>query len=95
MQAAGRGEAQGMMGRVRQLTIVSTGGWADCLEEPWCLSLPANADGRSKVQRQKRWIALNPEMVKKARELEMQYMEEWKVRLKTAIGNVCMTETES
>ena len=36
---------------------------------------------------------LNPEMVKKGRELEMQYMEELKV-LEDSDRDVCMTETD-
>ena len=78
MRAAGRGEAQRMMGRDRQLTIAAVE-TRPTLEEPELLSLLDNADGDQEFRDRSTGLPLNPEMVKKARELEMQYMEELKV----------------
>ena len=49
------------------------------LEEPELLSLLDSADGDQEFRDRSTGLPLNPEMVKKARELEMQYMEELKV----------------
>ena len=56
------------------------------------LSLPDNDDGDQEFRDTSTGLPLNPEMVKKARELEMQYMEELKV-LEDSDRDVCMTET--
>ena len=40
------------------------------------LSLPDNADGDQKLRHRSTGLPLNPGMVKKARELEMEYVEE-------------------
>ena len=66
-----------MMGRGRQLTIAAVEA-GPTLDEPELLSLPAN-DGDQELRDRNTGLPLNPEMVKKARELEMQYMEELKV----------------
>ena len=87
MRAAGRGEAPGMMGRDGQLTIAAVE-----LEEPELLSLPVNDDGDQEFRDRSTGLLLNPEMVKKGRELEMQYMEELKV-LEDSDRDVWMTET--
>ena len=79
MQAAGRGEAQRMMGRDGQLTIAAVEA-GPILEEPELLSLPDSADGDQEFRDRSTGLPLNSEMVKKAREREMQYMEEPKVR---------------
>ena len=50
------------------------------LEEPELLSLPDSADGDQEFRDRSSGLPLNSEMVKKAREREMQYMEEPKVR---------------
>ena len=49
------------------------------LEEPELLSLPDNADSGQEFRDRSTGLPLIPEMVKKARELEMQCMEELKV----------------
>ena len=56
------------------------------------LSLPVNDDGDQEFRDRSTGLLLNPEMVKKGRELEMQYMEELKV-LEDSDRDVCMTET--
>ena len=61
------------------------------LEEPELLSLPDNADGDQEFRDRSTGWPLNPGMVKKARELEMQYMEELKV-LDDSDLNACMAE---
>ena len=78
MRAAGRAKVQKMMGRDRQLTFaaVETG---PTLEELALLSLPDDADGNQEFRDRSTGLPLNPEMVKKARTLEMQYKEELKV----------------
>ena len=58
MRAAGRGEAQGMMGRGRQL-IIAAAEARPTLEEPELLSLPDNADGDREF-RDRSWIAVEP-----------------------------------
>ena len=56
------------------------------------LSLPDNADGDQEFRDRSTGLPLNPEMVKKARELGMQYMEELKV-LEDSEWDACMAET--
>ena len=84
MRAAGRGEAQRMMGRDRQLTIAAVEA-GPTLE---LLSLADNDDGDQESRDRSTGLPLNPEMVKKARE----YMEELKV-LEDSDQNACMAET--
>ena len=90
MRAAGCGEAHGLVGRDRQLTIAAVE-IELTLEEPELLSLPDNDDVDQEFRDRSTGLPLNPEMVKKARELEMQYME-LKV-LEDSDRDVCMTET--
>ena len=78
MRAAGCSEAQGLMGRVRQLTIAALEA-PPTLQELELLSLLDNTDSAQEFR------ALSPEMVKRARELEMQYMDELK--------DTCVAET--
>ena len=93
MRAAGLGEAQRKMGRDRQLTIAIAAVEAgSTLEEPELLSLPHNADGDQEFRDRSTGLPLNPEMVKKARKLEMQHMEELKV-LEDSDRDACMAET--
>ena len=61
------------------------------LEEPELLSLLDNADGDRKSRDRSIGLPLNPELVKKARTLEMPYMEELKV-LEDSDRNACMAE---
>ena len=91
-RVAGRGEAQRMMGRDRQLTIAAVEA-GPTLEEPELLSLPDNADGDQEFRDRSAGLPLNPEMVKKARELEMQYMEEELKVLEDSDRDASMTET--
>ena len=81
MRAAGRGEAQRMMGRDRQLTIAAEEA-GPTLE---LLSLPDNDDGDQEFRDTSTGLQLNPETVEKAGEFEMQDMDELNV-LQTAIG---------
>ena len=62
------------------------------LEELELLSFPDNADGDQEFRDRSTGLPLNPEMVKKARELEMQCMEELKV-LEDSDRDACMAET--
>ena len=62
------------------------------LEEPDLLSLPDNTDGAQEFRDRSTRLPLNLGMVKKARELEMQYMEELKV-LEDSDRDACMAET--
>ena len=80
-----------MMGRDRQLTIAAVEA-GPTLEEPELLSLHDNADGDQEFRDRSTGLPLNPEMVKKARELEMQDMEELKV-LEDSDRDACMAET--
>ena len=89
-RAAGYGQAQRMVGRDRQLTIAAVEA-VPTLEEPELLSLPANADGDQEFRDRSTGL-LNPEMVKKARELEMQHMEELMV-LEDSDRDACTAET--
>ena len=62
------------------------------LEEPELLSLPDDADGVQEFRDRSTGLPLNPEMVRKAREPEMQYMEDLKV-LEDSDRDACMPET--
>ena len=73
-----RGEAQRMMGRDRQLTIAAVE-VGPTLEEP-------------EFRDRSTGLPLNSEMVKKARGLEMQHMEDLKV-LEDSDRDACITET--
>ena len=90
-RAAGHGEAQRMRGRDRQLTNAAVEA-GPTLDEPELLSLPDNADGHQEFRDRSTRLPLNPEMVKKARKLEMHYMEELKV-LEDSDRDACMAET--
>ena len=61
------------------------------LDEPKLLSFLDNADGDQEFRGRSTGLPLNPEMVKKARELEMQYMEELEV-LEDSDRDACMAE---
>ena len=78
MRAAGCGEAQGLLGKDRQLTIAAMKAGPN-LEEPEPLSLPDNATDVQEFRDRSTGLPLDPEMVRKARELDMQYMDELKV----------------
>ena len=80
-----------MMGRDRQLTITAVEA-GPTLEEPELLSLPANDDGDQEFRDRSTGLPLNPEIVKRAREVEMQYMEELKV-LEDSDRDACVAET--
>ena len=80
-----------MMGRDRQLTIAAVEA-RPTLEELELLSLPDHAEGDQEFRDRNTGLPLNSEMVKKARELEMQYMEELKF-LEDSDRDACMTET--
>ncbi len=69
------GEAQGLMGRDRQLTIAAVEA-GPTLEEPELLSILDSTDSAQEFRDRSTGLPLNPEMVK---ELEMQYMDELKV----------------
>ena len=90
-RAAGCGVARRMMGRDRQLTIAAVEA-GPTLEETELLSLLDGADGDQESRDRSTGLPVNPEMVKKARELEMQYMEELKV-LEDSDRDVCVAET--
>ena len=62
------------------------------LEEAELLSLPDNTDGAQEFRDRSTRLPLNPEVVKRARELEMQYMEELKV-FEDSDRDVYMAET--
>ena len=80
-----------MMGRDRQRTTAAAE-VGPTLEEPELLSLLDNADGDHEFRDRSTGLPLNPEMVKKTREFEMQYMEELKV-LEDNDPDACMAET--
>ena len=84
-------EAQRMVGRYRHLKIVAVEA-GPTLEEPELLSLPDTADGDREFRDRSTGLPLNSEMVKKARELEVQYMEELKV-LEDSDRDACVAET--
>ena len=69
MRGAGRGEAQGLIGRDRQVTIAAVEA-GPTLEVPELLSLPDHADGDQEFRDRSTGLPLKSEMVKKARELE-------------------------
>ena len=91
MRAAGCGEAQGLMGRDGQLTI-ATLEVGPTLEEPELLSLPDSMDSAQEFGDRSAGLPLNPEMVKRAIELEMQHMDELKV-LEDSDRDTCIAET--
>ena len=91
MRAAGCGEAQGLMGRDRQLTIAALEA-GPTLEEPELLSLPDTTGGALEFRDRTTGLPLNPEMIKRARELEMQCVDEPKV-LEDSDRDTCMAET--
>ena len=62
------------------------------LEEPELLSLPDSTDSAQEFRDRSTGLPLNPEMVKRARELEMQYMDELKL-LEDSDRDTCMAET--
>ena len=84
------GEAQRLTGRGRQLTIAAVEG-GPTLEEPELLSIPDSTDSAQEFRDRKRRLPLNLEMVKRARELVMRYMDELKV-LEDSDRNTCMAE---
>ena len=90
MRAEGCGQAQRMVGPRPTADNRSSGG--PTLEEPELLSLPDNADSGQEFRDRSTGLPLNPAMVKKARELEMQCMEELKV-LEDSDRDACMAET--
>ena len=79
------------MGRARQLTIAAVEA-GPTLEEPELLSVPDNTDSAQEFKDRSTGLPLNPWMVKTARELEMQYMDELKV-LEDSDRDTCMAET--
>ena len=79
------------MGRDRQLPIAAMEAGLT-LEELELLSLPDEADGEQEFRERRTGMPLNPEMVKNARKLEMQYMEELKV-LEDSDGDARKAET--
>ena len=79
------------MGRGRQLTIAALGE-GPTLEEPELLSLPDSTHNAQEFRDRSTGLPLNPEMVKRARELERLYMDELKV-LEDRDRDTCMTET--
>ena len=91
MRAAGCGEAQGLTGRDRQLTIAAVEA-GSTLEEPKLLSIFDSTDSAQEFRDRRTGLPLNPEMVKKAREFEMQNMDELKF-LEDRDRDTCMAET--
>ena len=91
MRAAGRGEVQKIVERDRQLTIAAVEA-GPTVEEPELLSLPDDADGNQEFRDRSTGLPLDPEMVKKARTLGMQYMEELKV-LEDSDRDACLAGT--
>ena len=77
MRAAGCGEAQGLIGRDRQVTIAAVEA-GPTLEEPELLSILDSAYIAQVIRDRSTGLPLDPARVKKARELKMQYMDEWK-----------------
>ena len=78
------------MGRDRQLTVAALE--AGPTLEPELLSLPDSTAHAQECRDKSIGLPLNPEMVKRARELEMQYMEEVKV-LEDSDRDACTAET--
>ena len=94
MRAAGCGEAQGLMGRDRQLTIAAVEAAVEAgptLEVPELLSFLKLLTGVQEFRDRSTGLPLHPEMVKGARELEMHHMEELKV-LEDSDRDACMAE---
>ena len=91
MRAAGCGETRGLMGRDRPLTIAALEA-GPTLEEPELPSLPDSTADSQEFRDKSTGLPLNPEMVKRARELEMQSMDELKV-LEDSDRDACMAET--
>ena len=89
MRAAGCGEAQGPLGRDGQVTAVEA---VPTLEAPELLSIPDSEDSPQEFKDRSIGLPLNPEMVKKARELEMQYTDELKV-FEGIDRDTCVAET--
>ena len=87
MRAARCGEAEGLMGRDRQMTIaaVEAGPTAD---ERGLLSIPVSTDSAQECRDRNTGLPLTHEMVQKARELVMQYMDELKVLAGQRLGHV-------
>ena len=79
------------MGRDRQLTIAAVEA-GPTLEEPEPPSFPDSADSAQEFRDRNTGLPLNPEMVKKARELEVQYVDELHV-LEHSDRDTCMVET--
>ena len=79
------------MGRDRQLMIAAVEA-GPTLEEPELLSIPDSTDSAQEFGDRSTGLPLNPEMVKKAGELEMQYMDELEV-LEDSDRETCMAET--
>ena len=86
MRAAGCGEAQGLLGRDRQLTIAAMEA-GPTPEEPELLSIPDSTDSAREVRDR-----VATAMVEKARELETQHMDELQV-LQASDLDTCMAET--
>ena len=76
-RAAGCGEAQGLMGRDRQLTISALEA-GPTLEELELLSIPDSTDSAQEFRDRSTGLPLNPEMVKRAREQESLRSNAWK-----------------
>ena len=93
MRAAGTRRSTENVGRDRHLTIAAVEAWPT-LEDPELLSLPDNVYGDQEFGDRSTGLPLNSEIVKKARELEMQYMEELKV-LEDSDWDVYVTENGS
>ena len=79
------------MGRDRQLTIAEVEA-GPTLEEPELLSIPDSTGSVQEFRDRSSGLPLNLEMVKRARVLEMQYMNELKV-LEDSDRDACMAET--
>ena len=62
------------------------------LEEPELLSLPDSTHSAQEFRDRSTGLPLNPEMVKRARELKMQYTDELKV-LEDSDRDACVSET--
>ena len=75
-RAAGCGEAQGLKGRDRQLTITAQEA-GPTLEERELLSLPDSTGDVQEFRDRNTELPLNPEMVKRAREQESLKCNTW------------------
>ena len=85
-------ESRGMRPSTENDGTRSTADTGPTLEEPELLSFRDNAYGDQEVRDRSTGSPLNPEMVKKARELEMQCMEDLKV-LEDSDRDAFMAET--